>query len=71
MRLYGIKTPIVKTGDNMVEIVLDSLRMQKLQLEENDVLVFTSKVVSCAEGRLVKLSDVKPSEKAKQLACQY
>jgi len=71
VRLYGIKTPIVKTGDNMVEIVLDSLRMQKLQLEENDVLVFTSKVVSCAEGRLVKLSDVKPSEKAKQLACQY
>jgi coenzyme F420-0:L-glutamate ligase len=71
VRLYGIKTPIVKTGDSMVRIVLDSLRTQKLQLEENDVLVFTSKVVSCAEGRLVKLSEVKPSEKAKKLARRY
>lgn len=71
MRLYGLKTPIVKTGDNIVETVLDSLHAQKLQVEENDVLVFTSKVVSCAEGRLVKLSEIKPSEKAKKLSRQY
>jgi coenzyme F420-0:L-glutamate ligase/coenzyme F420-1:gamma-L-glutamate ligase len=71
VRLYGLRTPIVKTGDNLVEIVLESLHAQKLKLEENDVLVFTSKAVSYAEGRLVKLSSIRPSEKAKQLAHQY
>jgi len=71
VRLYGLKTPIIKTGGNLVEIVLESLRALKLQLEENDVLVFTSKVVSYAEGRLVKLSSIRPSEKAKQLAHSY
>lgn len=71
VRLYGLKTPIIKTGDNLVGIVLESLHALKLQLEENDVLVFTSKVVSCAEGRLVKLSSIRPSEKAKQLAHSY
>jgi len=71
VRLYGLKTPIVKTGDKLVEIVSESLHARKLQLEENDVLVFTSKVVSLAEGHLVKLSSIRPSEKAKQLAHQY
>lgn len=71
VRLYGLKTPIVKTGDNLVEIVLESLHAQKLQLEENDVLVFTSKIVSYAEGRLVNLSGIRPSEEAKQLAHSY
>jgi coenzyme F420-0:L-glutamate ligase len=71
VRLYGLKTPKIRTGDNLVEIVLESLHALKLQLQENDVLVFTSKIVSYAEGRLVKLSSVRPSEEAKQLAHQY
>lgn len=71
MRLYGLKTPIVKTGDDLVQLTLESLHAQKLRLRENDVLVFTSKVVSCAEDRLVQLSEIKPSEKAKELSRRY
>jgi coenzyme F420-0:L-glutamate ligase len=71
MRLCGLNTRIVNKGDNLVELVLESLRKQNLQVEDNDVLVFTSKVVSTAEGRLVKLNDVRPSEKARQLARKY
>jgi len=71
MKLYGLKTRTIKDGDNLVNAVLDSLRTRRLQLEDNDVLAVTSKIVSYAEGRLTKLSDVKPSEKAKKLARKY
>lgn len=71
MKLYGLKTPTIKDGDNLINVVLDSLRTRRLQLEDNDVLAFTSKIVSYAEGRLTKLSAIKPSEKARKLARRY
>ena len=71
MRLIAVKTPVVKAGDDLVELILESLKTQGLQLENNDVLALTSKVVSFSEGRLVKLSEVEPSEEAKKLAKEY
>jgi coenzyme F420-0:L-glutamate ligase/coenzyme F420-1:gamma-L-glutamate ligase len=71
MRLYAVKTGIVKTDDDLVDVVLDSLKAQELQLEDNDVLALASKVVSYSQGRLARLSDVKPSGKAKELAKRF
>ena len=71
MRLIALKTRVVKDGDDLIELILESLKAQDLQLEDNDVLALTSKVVSCSEGRMVKLSEVKPSEEAKRLAKEY
>jgi coenzyme F420-0:L-glutamate ligase/coenzyme F420-1:gamma-L-glutamate ligase len=71
LRLIALKTRVVKAGDDLVELVLESLKTQGLQLEDNDVLALTSKVVSCSEGRAVRLSEVKPSKEAKRLAKEY
>jgi len=71
MRLYAVKTKIIETGDNLVEVILESLRAQNLQLEDGDILAITSKIIAYAEGRLVKLRDVKPSNEAKKLAQQF
>jgi coenzyme F420-0:L-glutamate ligase/coenzyme F420-1:gamma-L-glutamate ligase len=71
MRLYPVLTPIVKPGDNLVEVVLESLKAQQLRLEDYDVLALASKIVSYSQGRLVKLSEVRPSVKAKKLANKY
>ena len=71
MRLYAVKTRVIKTGDDPVEVILQSLREQNLTLEDNDILAVTSKIIACAEGRVAKLSDVKPSDKAKELAQQF
>jgi coenzyme F420-0:L-glutamate ligase/coenzyme F420-1:gamma-L-glutamate ligase len=71
MRLFAVKTGIVKAGDDLAEVALKALRRQKLSLEENDVLAFTSKIISTAEGRIAKLSDIKPSKRAKNLADQF
>ena len=71
MRLYAVKTRIVKTGDNLSEVILESLKKQNLQLKNNDVLAVTSKIVSQAEGRTAKLKDIKPSKQARKLAERF
>ncbi len=71
MRLFPIKTKIIKTGSNLVETILESLKEQNLQLEDNDILALTSKIIAYAEGRLVKLSEITPSEKAKEIAQKF
>jgi len=71
MRLYAVKTRLVKVGDDLVELILESLRTKNLQLEDNDVLALTSKIVSYSEGRIARLSEIKPSEEAKEFAKKY
>jgi coenzyme F420-0:L-glutamate ligase/coenzyme F420-1:gamma-L-glutamate ligase len=71
MRLYAVKTRILKIGENIVEIILESLKNQNLELEDRDVLALTSKIVSYAGGRLTRLSDVEPSKEAKELAEKF
>lgn len=71
MRLYAVKTRVIKTGDNIVEVILESLKNQNLQLEDGDVLALTSKIIAYAEGRITRLEDVKPSAKAKILAKKF
>jgi len=71
MRLYAVKTKIIKTDDNLTEVILESLKKQNLQLENCDILAITSKIIAHTEGRLAKLKDVKPSNKAKELAQRF
>jgi coenzyme F420-0:L-glutamate ligase/coenzyme F420-1:gamma-L-glutamate ligase len=40
----------------------------KLELEDGDVVVLAQKAVSKAEGRVVRLDDIEPSERARELA---
>ncbi len=60
--------PLIQPGDNLDEIILEALAQNHLNLRHNDILVITSKIISKAEGRLVKLASVKPSQEAMQLA---
>jgi coenzyme F420-0:L-glutamate ligase/coenzyme F420-1:gamma-L-glutamate ligase len=71
LRLIAVKTRVVKCGDDLVELVLESLRVQGLRLKDGDVLALTSKVVSISEGRMFRLREVRPSEEAKRLARGY
>jgi coenzyme F420-0:L-glutamate ligase/coenzyme F420-1:gamma-L-glutamate ligase len=51
----------VVRGDNLADKLGSALRHQKLRLRSGDVLVIKHKIVSKAEGRVVRLSDVEPS----------
>jgi len=60
--------PLIKDGDDLPAIILKCAGEDGLHFEDGDVLVVTSKIVSKAEGRIVPLASVQPSEKALEIA---
>ena len=62
--------PMIKNGDDLVEIILLSLETNGWQLVSGDILVIAQKIVSKAEGRLIALDTVRPSQEAEALAHQ-
>lgn len=60
--------PLVKVGDDLAQIIVETAEKNTASLEDGDILVVAQKVVSKAEGRVVKLGDVKPSERAENMA---
>jgi len=55
--------PEIREGDDLAALIAE-----RVQLEGGDVLVVAQKVVSKAEGRVVELAGVEPSERARELA---
>jgi coenzyme F420-0:L-glutamate ligase/coenzyme F420-1:gamma-L-glutamate ligase len=55
--------PEVAEGDDLGALVAGSV-----DLEDGDIVVLAQKVVSKAEGRVVRLDDVEPSDRARELA---
>jgi coenzyme F420-0:L-glutamate ligase / coenzyme F420-1:gamma-L-glutamate ligase len=62
--------PMVQPGDDLAALAISALVDAAIAPEEGDVLVVAQKIVSKAEGRLVDVSQVTPSERARALAGQ-
>jgi coenzyme F420-0:L-glutamate ligase / coenzyme F420-1:gamma-L-glutamate ligase len=60
--------PLIEPGDDLAAILAKALRESKVGLCDGDVLLVAQKIVSKAEGRYVKLDDVRPSERAVEIA---
>jgi coenzyme F420-0:L-glutamate ligase/coenzyme F420-1:gamma-L-glutamate ligase len=60
--------PLVRAGDDLVALIAGALAAQGTGLDDDDVVVITSKIVSKAEGRFVDLAGVTPSSRARNLA---
>lgn len=58
----------VRPGDDIARLVVESARAQGTPLAAGDLLVIGQKIVSKAEGRLVRLEDVTPSAVATSMA---
>ena len=71
MQVLAIRTRIFKPGDDLVSIVVESLRERDIELRNGDILAISSKVVASAERRIISLREIHPSEKAKELADKY
>jgi coenzyme F420-0:L-glutamate ligase/coenzyme F420-1:gamma-L-glutamate ligase len=63
--LEGI--PEIEEGDDLVALLADAAERAG-GLEDADVLVIAQKIVSKAEGRVVSLDGIEPSERAHELA---
>ena len=55
----------VQPGDDLSAVIADAAVTSGVQLTDDDVVVVTQKIVSKAEGRLVELSTVEPSDLAR------
>jgi coenzyme F420-0:L-glutamate ligase/coenzyme F420-1:gamma-L-glutamate ligase len=58
----------IRPGDDLAEKLQVTLQHHKISLQDGDILVIKHKIVSKAEGRIVRLSEVKPSRAAKDWA---
>ncbi|MBK8900540.1 MAG: coenzyme F420-0:L-glutamate ligase [Anaerolineaceae bacterium] len=62
--------PHIQPGDNLADFILEALAKAQMGLADGDVLAVAQKIVSKAEGRLVRLADVQPGERAIAVAAQ-
>jgi len=70
VRVIPVKgLPEVREGDDLAALILDKARAGP-GIEAGDVVVVTQKIVSKAEGRVVSLEDVRPSEEAERLGVE-
>jgi coenzyme F420-0:L-glutamate ligase/coenzyme F420-1:gamma-L-glutamate ligase len=60
--------PEVEPGAPLSELLLAAVARATERLVAGDVLVIAQKIVSKAEGRTVRLADVAPSDRARELA---
>lgn len=71
IRVFGLDgIPEVQAGNDLNEIIATSIRGSNLTLLEGDILVVTHKIVSKAEGRVVDLNTIVPSEFALSYAAR-
>ncbi len=61
--------PTVGVGDDLAALILSAATRAEVVLEDG-VLVVCQKIVSKAEGRLVRLAEVEPSERARKIAAE-
>lgn len=60
--------PTVTAGADLARLVLDAAERAAIALADGDILILAQKIVSKAEGRRMRLAEVAPSARAKDLA---
>lgn len=61
----------IRPKDSLLEKLLQALQQSRLALQAGDILVVKHKIVSKAEGRVVKLASVTPSPSSRSWARRY
>lgn len=69
MHLFTVAgLPSIQPGDDVAALIAGRLSAAGETLQPGDILVIAQKIVSKAEGRLVRLADVTPSAQAEEIA---
>jgi coenzyme F420-0:L-glutamate ligase len=66
-----IRTRIILSEDNFLDVVINSAKAKGIKFLDSDILAIAETPLGTTEGRVVKLSDVKVTPQAKELAKQY
>jgi len=72
VRIIGIPgIPEIRSGDDLGAIISASIEQQSIEISAKDILVVAQKIVSKAEGKTVRLEDVRPSRMASEWGRAY
>jgi coenzyme F420-0:L-glutamate ligase/coenzyme F420-1:gamma-L-glutamate ligase len=62
--------PEIKPGDDLAGLIVDAARTAGVAVRDGDVVAVAQKIVSKAEGRIVRLADVQPGPRALAMAAE-
>jgi coenzyme F420-0:L-glutamate ligase/coenzyme F420-1:gamma-L-glutamate ligase len=69
IEILGLQTiPEIQAGDNLAKIICDCAKNENVGVNEKDIFVLTSKIVSKALGLIRNKADVKVSKKALKIS---
>src|SRR5690348_13260181 len=69
VRLFSLPgMPEIRGGDDLSEQITNAARKARLHFENGDILVVAQKIVSKAEGAVVRLETIVPSPQARAIA---
>ena len=72
IQIFGVEgLPIIREGDDLARLICEKAEEKKVHVQDGDIVVVTHVIVSRAEGNIVDLDTIEPSEFAKNLARQY
>jgi coenzyme F420-0:L-glutamate ligase / coenzyme F420-1:gamma-L-glutamate ligase len=72
LRIIGVTTiPEIKEGDDLPSLIAAAAREMGLEIANRDIFVVAQKIVSKAEGRIIRLESIEPSETARQWAAAH
>ncbi|HUC54534.1 MAG TPA: coenzyme F420-0:L-glutamate ligase [Candidatus Cybelea sp.] len=67
-RLPGL--PEIRLGDDLSERIANAARKARIFFEDGDILVIAQKIISKAEGAVVRLATIRPSPQAQAIAAR-
>jgi coenzyme F420-0:L-glutamate ligase/coenzyme F420-1:gamma-L-glutamate ligase len=63
--------PLVTPGDDLAELIYSATLTREIRLESGDIIAICQKIVSKAEGNLMRLDEVEPSALALNFAAAF
>lgn len=71
LEIFSLKHfPIIRQSDNIAQEILTSLRKNNLEIKKDDIIIVAQSIISRAEGRIVRLDEINPSDFAIEIAKQ-
>jgi coenzyme F420-0:L-glutamate ligase/coenzyme F420-1:gamma-L-glutamate ligase len=72
IQVIGVQgMPEVIDGDDVASLIVEAVRRAELSIDERDIFVVAQKIVSKAEGRIVRLEIIEPSSRAREWAAAW
>ncbi|MDQ7026793.1 MAG: coenzyme F420-0:L-glutamate ligase [Anaerolineae bacterium] len=71
LQVFPVQAPVQTAPFALLDTLQEAMRANDIALRDGDILAVSSKYVAISEGRIVEISTIEPSDKARELAKRY